>query len=137
MGSCEELYIITGTGICLYSKTRGKEFDKTLFAGLMSALNTFSMRISANSIRSFALKNATYVIAPENDLLFVARMDPQAKDFAVNADLQEMQKIFFETVSPEILASGGDLDAATLQALDQRYAPFLLEADEKMRSALW
>ncbi len=134
---CDELYIITTSGICIYSRARNKYIDKKLFGGFMAALNLLSKQLKSSSVHAFNLGTMRYVISPTADFLFVARTDLKTKETAVQNDLEEMQKIFFEKCPREILNNDWETNLAAFEILNEFYDRFLLDAGEKMRSAIW
>jgi hypothetical protein len=133
----DEFYIITVAGMCIYSKSRRSEIDQSLFAGFMTALNSFSKEISSETIKSFKLGKTKYVISTSDQLLFIAKTDVKAKEENVYKTLKEMEAIFFEKFPPEMMKNEWDGNLDMFSALDAQYDRYLSDSEEKMRSSIW
>ncbi|HMF30484.1 MAG TPA: hypothetical protein VKK79_03675 [Candidatus Lokiarchaeia archaeon] len=123
--------------MCIYSKSRRSEIDQSLFAGFMTALNSFSKEISSEMIRSFKLGKTKYVISNTNQMLFIAKTELKAKEEDVHKILKEMETIFFDNFPPETFKEDWDGNLNMFSVLDPFYDRFLSDSEEKMRSAIW
>ncbi|OLS15139.1 MAG: hypothetical protein RBG13Loki_1235 [Promethearchaeota archaeon CR_4] len=137
MAGIDEFYIITETGNCIYSKSRTADIDQTLFAGFMTALNTFSNQLARDNLNAFSLGKSKYFIVNANKLLFVARTDIKEKEKSMQKTLEEMQEIFFKRFKSDKFAGKWDGDVSIFTILDADYARFLLDPEEKMKSSIW
>lgn len=132
-----EFYIITNSGACIYSRSQQSEIDQTLFAGFLTALNSFSKEMSADGINAFSIGKFKYVISSAEEILFIGRADIKAKNEDVLKIIKEMQDIFFQNFSADKFLHKWDGSVPECDALDQAFDRFLLDSEEKMRSAIW
>ncbi len=124
----DEFYIIADSGLCYYSKSRRKEIDKTLFSGLLTALNSLSEQIASKSIDSLVLQNEKYIISKLEHLMFIVRTGPKTKDSEVRKVLAEMEQIFLQAFSPKELETNWDGNLNKFEILDKKYDRFFLES---------
>ncbi len=132
-----EFYIITESGTCIFSKSRTAEIDQSLFAGFMTALNSFSKQMTQDNINAFSLGKSKYIIVSSNHLLFVARIDLKEKDKEVQKHLMEMRDIFFKRFNKDMFSGQWNGNVSVFNALSDDYARFLLDSEEKMKSSIW
>ncbi len=133
----DEFYIIADSGLCYYSKSRRKEIDKTLFSGLLTALNSLSEQIASKSIDSLVLQNEKFVISKLEHLMFIVRTGPKAKDSEVRKVLGEMEQIFLQSFSPMDLETTWDGNLSRFEVLDKKYDKFFLESVTNRMASLF
>ncbi len=133
----DEFYIIADSGLCYYSKSRKKEIDKTLFSGLLTALNSLSEQIASKTIDSLVLQNEKYVISKQEHLMFIVRTAPKTKDSDVRKVLAEMAQIFVQSFSPKELEKNWDGNLNKFEILDKKYEKFFLESVTIRMSSLF
>jgi hypothetical protein len=132
-----DFYIITDSGLCIYSKSREKKIEQDLFSGFMSALNSFTQQMAKDHIESFSLGSSKYFIRNINNLLFVARTAPTEKDSAVRKELDEIGRIFLTRFPSELFEKGWDNSLSIFSTLNKLLQRFFAEPEEKMRMAIW
>ncbi len=131
-----EFYIITNAGNCIYSKSTQAQLDQTLFAGFLTALNSFSQQIGKSGIDGFSLGKSKFLIYAAHKLLFVARTDPNAKDGTVRRHLREMVQIFFRRFPAELFETSWDTVKGLFSPLDNDYDPFFVDKTKQIASLL-
>ncbi len=137
MPGINEFYIITESGTCIFSKSRELEIDQSLFAGFMTALNAFSKQMTKDNINAFSLGKSKYVIVSSGHLLFIARIDLKEKGKEIQKTLMEMKDIFFKRFGKEMFAGEWNGDVSIFAVLNEDYARFLLDSEEKMKNSVW
>ncbi len=124
----DEFYIIAESGLCYYSRSRRKEIDKTLFSGLLTALNSLSEQIASRTIDSLVLQNEKYIITKRENLMFIVRTSPKTKDSEVRKVLAEMEQIFLQNFDPKELETKWDGNLNKFDILDKKFDKFFLDA---------
>jgi hypothetical protein len=106
MTGMEEFYVITETGICVYSKTQDgpKKKDVDLIAGYINALNAFSLEMTSDHIRSVHFQNSKLIINNQHGMQFVARVGYDASTTVVRRKLDDFAGRFFKMFPPEFIA---------------------------------
>lgn len=105
MSEIFEFYIITDSGLCIYSYSPRANFDGDEITGLFTALNWYAQEVTSESIRSFSFPNSKVVFFHAKDVYLVARTLPQAKEEETYAWLEKMYQIFASEISPETCKS--------------------------------
>jgi hypothetical protein len=103
----------------------------------MTALNAFSKQTTKDTINAFSLGRSRYVIINARKLLFVARTDLKEKSKVVEKNLEEMRDIFFKKFKAEMFGGQWDGDVSRFSVLNEDYARFLLDPEEKMKNSVW
>ncbi len=131
-----EFYIITDGGNCVYSKSTQAQLDQTLFAGFLSALNSFSKQVGKSGIEGFSLGKSKFFIYTDHKLFFVARTEPNAKDGTVRRLLREMVQIFFRRFPPELFEKSWEAATDLFSVLHIDYEPFFVDKSKQIASLL-
>ncbi len=133
----DEFYIIADSGLCYYSKSRRNEIDKTLFSGLLTALNSLSEQIASKGIDSLVLQNEKFVISKLDHLMFIVRTSPKNKNSEVRKELAEMQQLFLQNFSPKELEKNWDGNLNQFEILDKKYEKFFAESVTNRMASLF
>ena len=131
-----EFYIITEGGNCIYSRSNQAPLDKKLFAGFLSALNSFSKQLSKSEIEGFSLGQSKFFVYPAHKLLFVARTEANAKEGTVRRHLREMVQIFFRRFPPQMFEASWEVAQDLFLLLNQDYDPFFMDKTKQIASLL-
>lgn len=125
MAAIGEFYIFTAGGECLFSHTPHKRTRDLLITGVLSGLNIAAQHVTSEKIRSLSFQNSKIIFFSEDNLNFVARVKPGAKEEIIRSHLAEMRQIFRREVSPA--RCGRDwIDCVDLiPLLETKFAKFL------------
>ncbi len=106
MTGLEEFYVITETGICVFSKTQEghRAQDVDLIAGYINALNAFSIQMTSDHIQSVHFQKSKLIINNRNGMQFVARVGKEEPTPVIRQKLEEFAGHFFKMFPPEFLA---------------------------------
>ncbi len=107
MTGLEEFYVITNTGMCVYSKTQKTHpmQDVDLVAGYINALNAFSVQMTRDHIRSVHFGKSKLIINNQHGMQFVARVGNDASTSVVRQKLEDFAGRFFKMFPPEFIAT--------------------------------
>lgn len=131
-----DLWILTSTGLTLFSKVSDEERIKPqLFGALMSALNTFAEKLSDGGISNFEMSNIRFVIVKRRDFLFVGSAPNKVKEKKVIGELKIISDKFFEVYTQEILTNW-DNDISIFSDFGI-YVEQSLDPTQKLKEALW
>lgn len=106
MTGMEEFFVITETGMCVYSKIQEghQKKDVDLIAGYINALNAFSVEMTQDHIRSVHFGKSKLIINNQHGMQFVARVGYEASTTIVRQKLEDFAGRFFKIFPPEFIA---------------------------------
>jgi len=96
----EDLWILTETGITLYTKAKEGKINEQLFGALMSAINSFAEGMGGLSSLEISKKRVS--IIKKKEFLFIASSLLKTKEKRVLKELEEVSKKFFEKYSEKL-----------------------------------
>ena len=100
-----DIWILTETGLTVFSRAIDPRVNPQLFGGLMSALNMFAENLSEGGMTNFELSNIRFTIVKKNQFLFIANSSNQFKIKKVLNELKIISKKFFKIYPEEIIRS--------------------------------
>lgn len=98
-----DIWILTESGVTVYSRVLDPRINPQLFGALMSALNLFAEQLSNGGITNFELSNLRFTIIKRNSFIFVANSSNKSKEKKVLNELSRISDKFFELYSEEVL----------------------------------
>ncbi|TFG22624.1 MAG: hypothetical protein EU533_04055 [Promethearchaeota archaeon] len=101
----KDLWILTSTGVVLYSRVIDETIDPQLFGALMSALNTFAERLSDGGISNFELNNLRFVVLRRKYFLFIGSTANKTKEKTTLEELKVISEKFLNVYSQDILSN--------------------------------
>jgi hypothetical protein len=138
MTGMEEFYVITDTGMCVYSKAKDghQTQDVDLVAGYINALNAFSLQVAQDHIRSIHLGKSKLIINHRHGMQFVARVGREARTANVRKNLQDFSGRFFKMFPPEFIAKKWRGNMACFEKIDSTFHQSFHEFCAEMRIAM-
>lgn len=98
-----DIWILTESGVTVYSRVLDPRINPQLFGALMSALNLFAEQLSNGGISNFELSKLRFTIIKKNRFIFVANSSNKSKEKKVLNELSRISDKFFELYSEEVL----------------------------------
>lgn len=98
-----DIWVLTESGITVYSHVLDPRIKPQLFGALMSALNLFAEQLSNGGITNFELSELRFTIIKRNRFIFVANSSNKLKEKKVLNELSRISDKFFELYSEEVL----------------------------------
>ncbi len=92
----KDLWILTETGVVLFSRVFDQTNNPQLFGGLMSALNTFAEKLTEGGISNFEMSDLRFVIVKRRSFLFIGSSLNKTKEKKVIDELKIISDMFFE-----------------------------------------
>ncbi len=92
----KDLWILTSTGVVLYSRVIDEKINPQLFGALMSALNSFAEKLSDGGISNFELSNLRFVVVRRREFLFIGSTANKTKEKKTLEELKVISDKFFE-----------------------------------------
>ncbi|MFX1497503.1 MAG: hypothetical protein ACFFBH_08250 [Promethearchaeota archaeon] len=133
----KDLWILTSTGVTLYSRVADHEkINPQLFGALMSALNTFAEKLSNGGISNFEMSDMRFTIVKRRDYLFVGTALNKTKEKKVVDELKTISDKFFEIYSSEALLKW-DGDVSIFANFGQFIENSLEKPVDKLKEAFW
>lgn len=133
----KDLWILTSTGVVLYSRVLDEKINPQLFGGLMSALNMFAEKLSEGGITNFELSNLKFVVVKRRDFLFIGSTSTKIKEKKAEEELKKVGDLFFKKYSNEVLLRWdsdisifADFGSAISSSLEK-------DPTDKMKEAFW
>ena len=107
----KDLWVLTDSGIVLFSKTYDQKVNPQLFGALMSALNKFAEALTDGGISSFEKSDLRFVIMKRRKFLFIGSSLKKTKEKKVIDELKQISDIFFRIYAEDLI--NWDNDAST------------------------
>jgi hypothetical protein len=98
-----DLWILTESGVTVYSRVLDPRINPQLFGALMSALNLFAEKLSNGGITNFELSKLRFSIIKRNNFIFIANSSNKSKEKKVLNELSRISDKFFKVYPEEIL----------------------------------
>ena len=98
-----DFWVLTDSGIVLYSKVSDQKVNPQLFGALMSALNKFAEKLTDGGISNFEMADLRFVIIKRRKFLFIGSSLYKTKEKKVIDDLMLISDQFFKLYSEEFL----------------------------------
>ncbi|MFX1322480.1 MAG: hypothetical protein ACFFAQ_12645 [Promethearchaeota archaeon] len=98
-----DIWVLTESGITVYSRVLDPRINPQLFGALMSALNLFAEQLSNGGITNFELSRLRFTIIKKNHFIFVANSSNKSKEKKVLNELSRISDKFFELYPEEVL----------------------------------
>ncbi len=98
-----DIWILTESGVTLFSRVIDPRVNPQIFGALISALNIYAEKLMDGGISNFTLSDIRFVIIKRTPLLFVANASNKIKNKKVTAELRVISDQFFKTYSRDVL----------------------------------
>jgi hypothetical protein len=105
----DDLWILTEDGTVLFSKVLNERIKEQMFGALMSAINIFSQKLTAEGLKHIKLNNMQFVLIRSKKLLFIANSSTTGKSQKVNHELIKVIGKFFKRYSSVLEQWDGDI----------------------------
>jgi hypothetical protein len=133
----KDLWILTSTGVVLYSRVIDEKINPQLFGALMSALNSFAEKLSDGGISNFELSNLRFVVVRRRDFLFIGSTANKTKEKKTSEELKVISDKFFE-VYPQDTLINWNSDISLFADFGAHIKSSLEKAPEdKLKEAFW
>jgi hypothetical protein len=133
----KDIWILTSTGVVVYSRVLDERINPQLFGALMSALNSFAEQLSDGGISNFEMSNIRFVLVRRRNFLFVGSALNKTKEKKVIDELKAISDKFFELYSPNVLVNW-DSDISKFSNFGEFIEKSLEKAPaEKLKDAFW
>ena len=106
----KDLWILTESGVVLFSRVFDQKINPQLFGGLMSALNTFAEKLTDGGISNFEMSDLRFVIVKRRTFLFVGSSLNKTKEKKVIDELKLISDMFFEVYSEKLINWDNDVN---------------------------
>ena len=105
----KDLWVLTDSGIVLFSKTYDQKVNPQLFGALMSALNKFAEALTDGGISSFEKSDLRFVIMKRRKFLFIGSSLKKTKEKKVIDELKQISDIFFRIYAEDLINCDNDV----------------------------
>ena len=105
----KDLWVLTDSGIVLFSKTYDQKVNPQLFGALMSALNKFAEALTDGGISSFEKSDLRFVIMKRRKFLFIGSSLKKTKEKKVIDELKQISDIFFRIYAEDLINWDNDV----------------------------
>ena len=99
----KDLWILTESGITVFSRVIDPRVNPQLFGALMSAINAFAEKLTEGGISNFELSEIKFSIIKQKKFLFVATSSKTIKSKKIYKELKYISTRFFELYPEEML----------------------------------
>ncbi len=98
-----DFWVLTDSGIVLYSKVSDQKINPQLFGALMSALNKFAEKLTDGGISNFEMSDLRFVIIKRRRFLFIGSSSYKTKEKKVIDDLMLISDKFFQLYTEALI----------------------------------
>jgi len=105
----KDIWVLTDSGIVLFSKMYDQKVNTQLFGALMSALNKFAEALSDGGISSFEKSDLRYVIMKRRKFLFIGSSLKKTKEKKVIDELKQISDVFFRIYAENLINWDSDV----------------------------
>ncbi len=98
-----DLWILTESGLTVFSRVIDPKMGPQIFGGLMIALNTYAENLTEGGLTNFELSNIRFTIVKQKQFLFVANSSKKIKIKKILNELKRISKKFFEIYHEDVL----------------------------------
>ena len=105
----KDFWVLTDSGIVLFSKMYDQKVNPQLFGALMSALNKFAEALTDGGISSFEKSDLRFVIMKRRKFLFIGSSLKKTKENKVIEELKQISDIFFRIYAEDLINWGSDV----------------------------
>lgn len=105
----KDFWVLTDSGIVLFSKMYDQKVNPQLFGALMSALNKFAEALSDGGISSFEKSDLRFVILKRRKFLFIGSSLKKTKEKKVIDELKQISDIFFRIYAEDLINWDSDV----------------------------
>ena len=131
----QDLWILSESGIVLFSRVYNPKISEQLFGALMTALNSFAGELASGGLTSFELKSIRFTLIKTRTLIFVANSSKNIKEKHVIDELKRISDKFFELYG-DILETW-DSDVSQFSGFEGQIEDSLEETIKKLQKAFW
>ena len=131
----QDLWILTDSGVTVYSRVYDTKVNDQLFGALMSAINQFAETIVEGGISNFELKNKKFTIIQHNNFLFIANTPSKEKEKKIKQELERISDKFFELYGEKLL--NWDCDVSIFSDFEKHIEDSLKNAIKKFQDTFW
>jgi len=105
----KDFWVLTDSGIVLFSKMYDQKVNPQLFGALMSALNKFAEALTDGGITSFEKSDLRFVILKRRKFLFIGSSLKKTKENKVIEELKQISDIFFRIYAEDLINWDSDV----------------------------
>ena len=131
----QDLWILSDSGIVLFSRVFNPKVNEQLFGALMSALNTFANELSSGGLSSFELSSIRFTIMKYNKTMFVCNSAKKSNEKHVMDEIKKISQKFFEHYGDEL--ENWDGDVSLFEDFEEKIEDSLEETIKKFQKAFW
>ena len=131
----QDIWILSESGVVLFSRVFNPKVNEQLFGALMTALNSFASELAKGGLSSFELSSIRFTIYKDKGLIFVANSQKKVKEKKVQEELKIIANKFFVKYS-DVLASW-DSDINIFLSFNKDIEESLEDTIKKFQDAFW
>ena len=131
----QDIWILSESGIVLFSRVFNPKVNEQLFGALMTALNSFASELAKGGLSNFELSSIRFTIYKDKGYLFVANSAKKVKEKKVQDELKIIAERFFDKFT-DVLASW-DSDVNVFSNFNDEIEDSLEDTIKKFQKAFW
>lgn len=131
----QDLWILSDSGIVLFSRVFNPKVNEQLFGALMSALNTFATELTSGGLTSFELSAIRFTIMKNSRYMFVCNSSKKNKEKHVIDELRRISERFLENFGD--LLDDWDGEISVFEGFEEHIEDSLEETIKKFQKAFW
>ncbi|MBD3227297.1 MAG: hypothetical protein GF329_03840 [Candidatus Lokiarchaeota archaeon] len=106
----QDLWILSESGIVLFSRVFNEDVNEQLFGGFITALNNFAQTMRYGELSNFSLKKTNFFIYKQDDLLFITNSPKKVNEKRTMKALKKISDRFFDLYADILSNWDGETD---------------------------
>ncbi len=131
----QDIWILSESGIVVFSRVFNPKVNEQLFGALMTALNSFARELSSGGLTSFELSSIKFSLMKLNKFIIVANSAKKVKEKKVLDELKNVAEKFFSKYSDVL--NDWDNDISVFSDFGTEIEDSLEETIRKFQKAFW
>ena len=99
----QDIWIMTDSGLILFSELSKTQIDEHLFAGLLSALTCFAEELTDQSLDNIEMESKKIYIVRHDEITFVVSTSKDTKEKKLLNELNKVISSFFELYEEKLI----------------------------------
>ncbi len=131
----QDIWILSESGIVVFSRVFDPKVNEQLFGALMTALNSFASELAKGGLSSFELSSIRFTIYKDKGFLFVSNSAKKVKEKKVQEELKVIAEKFFNKYSDVLISWDSDINVFT--NFNDDIEDSLEDTIKKFQKAFW
>lgn len=131
----QDIWILTKSGTVVWSRVFNPKVNEQIFGALMSAIMTFSKKITNKGLTNIELTDKSFIILKREGLIFITNAPKNIKEKRIKKELETISEKFFQLYS--FKEEEWDSDVSTFEDFENHIEGSLESTINKFKEGFW